>query len=72
MYFDFHKNMNADINLLTRIISNGTDGKYGFCDSTQMGQFIGQFIFLSVRSIPLTLSWVNIKIFHLIFFLFGI
>lgn len=56
MYFDFHKNMNADINLLTRIISNGTDGKYGFCDSTQMGQFIGQFIFLSVRSIPLTLS----------------
>lgn len=46
MHFDFHRNMNANINLLTRTISSGTDGKYfGFCDSTLMGQFGVEFIF---------------------------
>lgn len=46
MHFDFHRNMNADINLLTRTISSGADGKYfGFCDSTLMGQFRVELIF---------------------------
>lgn len=48
--------MNADINLLTRTISSGADGKYSRSgDSTQVGQFIG-IVFLSVRSVPLALS----------------